>query len=78
MNIKVLGGGCSKCETLLENTKKAVKKIKVTVKANETTETTTEATTEAEKPKKKKGYASDEEIVQHRAEIIENQQKLRK
>ncbi|HCE73668.1 MAG TPA: thioredoxin family protein [Lachnospiraceae bacterium] len=24
MNIKVLGGGCSKCETLLENTKKAV------------------------------------------------------
>ena len=54
--------------------KKAVKKIKVTVKANETTETTTEATTEAEKPKKKKGYASDEEIVQHRAEIIENQQ----
>ena len=24
MNIKVLGGGCSKCEALLENTKKAV------------------------------------------------------
>lgn len=44
--------------------KKAVKKIKVTVKAEETTEVTTEATTEAEKPKKKKGYASDEEIAQ--------------
>lgn len=24
MNIKVLGGGCSKCETLLANTKEAV------------------------------------------------------
>ena len=24
MNIKVLGGGCSKCEALLENTKKAI------------------------------------------------------
>ena len=27
MNIKVLGGGCSKCEALLENTKKAVQEI---------------------------------------------------
>ena len=26
-NVKVLGGGCSKCETLLANTKEAVKKI---------------------------------------------------
>ena len=25
MNIKVMGGGCSKCETLLHNTKEAVK-----------------------------------------------------
>ena len=25
MNIKVMGGGCSKCETLLQNTKEAVK-----------------------------------------------------
>ncbi len=25
MNIKVMGGGCSKCETLLRNTKEAVK-----------------------------------------------------
>lgn len=25
MNIKVMGGGCSKCETLLANTKEAVK-----------------------------------------------------
>lgn len=25
MNVKVLGGGCSKCETLLANTKEAVK-----------------------------------------------------
>ncbi|MDD6101500.1 MAG: thioredoxin family protein [Clostridiales bacterium] len=25
MNIKVLGGGCRKCETLLANTKEAVK-----------------------------------------------------
>ena len=25
-NVKVLGGGCSKCETLLANTKEAVKK----------------------------------------------------
>ena len=24
MNIKVLGGGCSKCETLLKNVKEAV------------------------------------------------------
>ena len=24
MNVKVLGGGCSKCETLLANTKKAI------------------------------------------------------
>ena len=24
LNVKVLGGGCSKCETLLENTKEAV------------------------------------------------------
>lgn len=24
MNVKVLGGGCCKCETLLENTKEAV------------------------------------------------------
>lgn len=25
MNVKVLGGGCRKCETLLENTKEAIK-----------------------------------------------------
>lgn len=25
MNVKVMGGGCSKCETLLENTKEAIK-----------------------------------------------------
>lgn len=24
MNVKVLGGGCAKCETLLENTKQAI------------------------------------------------------
>lgn len=24
MNVKVLGGGCCKCETLLENTKEAI------------------------------------------------------
>lgn len=27
MNIKVLGGGCSKCETLLANTKESVKNL---------------------------------------------------
>ena len=27
MNIKVLGGGCSKCEKLLENAKEAVAKV---------------------------------------------------
>lgn len=27
MNVKVLGGGCSKCETLLANTKEAVAKL---------------------------------------------------
>ena len=27
MNIKVMGGGCSKCETLLHNTKEAVKAV---------------------------------------------------
>ena len=26
MNVKVLGGGCSKCETLLANTKEAIAK----------------------------------------------------
>ena len=29
MNIKVLGGGCSKCEALLENTKKAVQEKRI-------------------------------------------------
>ena len=29
INVKVLGGGCSKCETLLANTKEAVAKIGV-------------------------------------------------
>ena len=29
MNVKVLGGGCSKCETLLANTKEAVAKVGV-------------------------------------------------
>ena len=29
MNVKVLGGGCSKCETLLANTKEAVAKAGV-------------------------------------------------
>lgn len=29
MNVKVLGGGCSKCETFLANTKEAVAKIGV-------------------------------------------------
>lgn len=29
MNIKVLGGGCCKCETLLANTKEAVANIGV-------------------------------------------------
>lgn len=29
MNIKVLGGGCSKCETLLTNTKEAVANVGV-------------------------------------------------
>lgn len=29
MNIKVLGGGCSKCEKLLTNTKEAVSKANV-------------------------------------------------
>ena len=27
MNVKVLGGGCSKCETLLANAKEAVAKV---------------------------------------------------
>ena len=27
MNVKVLGGGCSKCEKLLENAKEAVAKV---------------------------------------------------
>ena len=27
MNVKVLGGGCSKCDTLLENAKEAVAKV---------------------------------------------------
>ena len=26
MNVKVLGGGCSKCETLLANAKEAIEK----------------------------------------------------
>lgn len=26
INVKILGGGCSKCETLLENTKEAIAK----------------------------------------------------
>lgn len=29
MNVKVLGGGCSKCETLLANTKEAVANVGV-------------------------------------------------
>ena len=29
MNVKVLGGGCSKCETLLANAKEAVAKANV-------------------------------------------------
>ena len=29
INVKVLGGGCSKCETLLANTKEAVSKAGV-------------------------------------------------
>jgi small redox-active disulfide protein 2 len=29
LNIKVLGGGCSKCEALLENTKKAVQEKRI-------------------------------------------------
>ena len=29
MNVKVLGGGCSKCVTLLANTKEAVAKVGV-------------------------------------------------
>lgn len=29
INVKVLGGGCSKCETLLANTKEAVAKVGV-------------------------------------------------
>lgn len=29
MNVKVLGGGCSKCETLLANTKETVAKVGV-------------------------------------------------
>lgn len=28
MNIKVMGGGCCKCETLLENTKAAAAKVR--------------------------------------------------
>lgn len=27
MNLKILGGGCKKCETLLSNTKEAVKNL---------------------------------------------------
>ena len=29
MNVKVLGGGCSKCETLLANAKEAIEKAGV-------------------------------------------------
>ena len=29
MNLKVLGGGCRKCETLLANTKEAVRNLGV-------------------------------------------------
>lgn len=29
MNVKVLGGGCSKCETLLKNTKEAISNLKM-------------------------------------------------
>ena len=29
MNVKVLGGGCSKCETLLANTKEAIANAKI-------------------------------------------------
>ena len=29
MNVKVLGGGCSKCETLIANTKEAVANVGV-------------------------------------------------
>lgn len=32
MNIKVLGGGCSKCETLLKNVKEAVAKKQIDAK----------------------------------------------
>lgn len=33
MNVKVLGGGCSKCETLLANAKKAIEKAGVKAEA---------------------------------------------
>ena len=29
MNVKVLGGGCSKCETILANTKEAIANAKI-------------------------------------------------
>jgi len=38
MNIKVLGGGCCKCESLLENTKEAVSKLQVEAEIEYTTD----------------------------------------